>query len=477
MTHPKLLRAILAPVLLAAVAFAMGLAPGGARRAHAIAAPHAPDQVVVRLRPGESIEALNADYGTTTIRELAVIAGAFLLGTPEGEDAATTIERMRPDTRLAFVEPNYLSGAPEARPRKIQVWGGSDPGPFSKQYALELLDIRAAQHFSRGEGITVAVIDTGVQLDHPALVANLLPDGYDFVDNDNDPSDTPDGLDDDEDELVDEAIGHGTHVAGIVLLVAPDAHILPIRALNADGVGDVYAVAMAIEYAVASGAHIINLSLGTDLQTDLLHDVVQAASRAGVLVVAAAGNGTFDYPQYPAADACAVAVTAVDDDARLAPDAAFGSWIGLAAPGEAIYSALIPSGYGWWSGTSMAAPFVSGQAALLRSLRPDLGLRQLTSLIVASSEEVDNAPGNLRARLIDVDDSLEYAATGRDISGRYSLVAPECTFTAAPVIPPGDPAPAATQQPVVVPAEVATVPTTTETIAPPTDTAGTDPAP
>ena len=154
MMHPKLLRAALALVLLATFAFAMGLAPDGARRAYAIGAPHAPDQVVVRLRSGESIDALNADYGTATIRELAVIAGAYLLSTPEGEDAALTIDRMRLDPRLAFVEPNYLSGAPEARPRKIQVWGGADPAPFTRQYALRLLDIEAAQGFSRGEGIT-----------------------------------------------------------------------------------------------------------------------------------------------------------------------------------------------------------------------------------------------------------------------------------------------------------------------------------
>lgn len=282
------------------------------------------------------------------------------------------------------------------------------------------------------------MIDTGVQLDHPALAARMLPNGYDFVDDDSDPTDVPDGLDDDEDTLVDEALGHGTHVAGIVLLVAPDAQILPIRVLNADGVGDVYSVAMAIEYAVANGAQVINLSLGTDLQTDLLHDVVQAASRAGVLVVAAAGNGTLDFPQYPAADPCAVAVTAVDEASRLAPDAAFGSWIRLAAPGEAIYSALIPGGYGWWSGTSMAAPFVSGQAALIRSLRPDLGLRRVTSLLFTSSNELNGISGSFHTRLIDIDDSLAYIATGRDVSGRYSLVAPECTFTAAPVIPSGD---------------------------------------
>lgn len=431
MSRTKVLRILLALTLLSTALVAMGLQPGGARSAHAVAAPHAPDQVVVRVAPdGGSIEALNADYGTATVRELRVTPGTYLLSTPPGEDVATTLTRMRGDRRLAFVEPNYLSGAPEASPRKIRVWGGASAAPRFEQYAIDRLNIRDAHAKTRGAGITVAVIDTGVQLDHPALAANLLPNGYDFIDGDDDPTDEGDGLDDDGDGQIDEALGHGSHVAGIVLLVAPEASILPIRALNADGVGEVYGVAMAIEYAVANGADVINLSLGTDLETDLLHDVVRAAAQAGVLVVAAAGNSGSAAPEYPAADPCAVGVTAVDHESRLAPDAANGPWVDLAAPGESIYSALEAGGYGWWSGTSMAAPFVSGQAALLAAARPDLSLRQLTSVVVVTSDELDSSgsDGDRRARAIDIGPSIELAATGRYFSGRMSFIQPECVL-------------------------------------------------
>lgn len=433
MSHNRPLRALLAAALLTTAMLAAGFLPGGAPAARAIAAPYSPDEVVARLAPqdGAAIEEVNADYGTATIRELRVTPGTFLLSTPPGEDAAQTIARMRGDRRLAFVEPNYLSGAPEANPRKIRVWGGESSAPRFEQYALDRLGISEAHATTRGAGVTVAVIDTGVQLDHPALAANLLPNGYDFVDGDDDPSDVGDGLDDDEDGQVDEAIGHGSHVAGIVLLVAPEASILPIRALNADGVGEVYGVAMAIEYAVAHGADVINLSLGTELQTDLLTDVVRAAAQAGVLVVAAAGNTSSAAPEYPAADPCAVGVTAVDYEDRLAPQASYGQWVDLAAPGESIYSALEANGYGWWSGTSMAAPFVSGQAALLFAARPDLNVRQLTGVAFVTSGEIDSSGSGRgrEARRIDIGQSVSLAATGRYFSSRMSFIAPECVIS------------------------------------------------
>lgn len=435
MSRNRLLRALLALTLLGTALAAMGILPGGARSAHAIAAPYAPGEVVVSVADiaATPIETLNADYGTATIRELKVTPGTYLLSTPPGEDAAETVTRMRGDTRLNFVEPNYLSGAPEASPRKIRVWGGESAAPRYDQYAIERLQLARAHAMTRGAGVIVAVIDTGVQLDHPALAANLLPNGYDFLDGDSDPSDLPDGLDDDEDGQVDEALGHGSHVAGIVLLVAPEVAILPIRALNADGVGEIYGVAMAIEYAVANGADVINLSLGTDLQTDLLRDVVRAAAGQGVLVVAAAGNTGSDAPEYPAADPCAVGVTAIDRDYRLAPDASNGSWVDLAAPGESIYSSLEASGYGWWSGTSMATPFVSGQAALLFAARPELNLRQLTGLARSTAQELDDngwsdeRPGYA----IRIGSSIEYAATGRYFSSRRSFIAPECVISLA----------------------------------------------
>ncbi len=474
MSSNTILRAFLALTLMAAVV-AAGLLPGAAGSAKADAASYVPEQVIVRLAAGAeaSIEAINTDYGTTIIRELKVAPGTYLLATPAGEDVAVTVTKLRGDLRLAFAEPNYLSGAPEASPRKVGVWGGYEAAPRFDQYALSRLDVSQAQQYSKGAGITVAVIDTGVQLDHPALAANLLSTGYDFIDGDAVPEDVGDGLDDDADTLVDEALGHGSHVAGIVLLVAPEANILPIRALNADGIGEIYGVAMAIEYAVDQGADIINLSLGTDLKTDLLEDVVREATRAGVLVIAAAGNTGSDLPEYPAADPCAIGVTSHDQDRELVSDAASGPWVDLAAPGESIYSAMLGGGYGWWSGTSMAAPFVSGQAALIKAIRPDMTLRQITTLTRMISHDLDSSgEGNPTARAINIGASVQMAFSGRYFSSRLSNIPAECVF--APVtdadVTSAEPTaePSASPAAPVSDAGASTTPPTTEPTPPPT---------
>ncbi|NTU85224.1 MAG: S8 family serine peptidase, partial [Chloroflexales bacterium] len=282
------------------------------------------------------------------------------------------------------------------------------------------------QTFSQGAGVTVAVIDTGVQLDHPALAGSLLSTGYDFIDWDTLPEDVPDGIDEDEDGVTDEALGHGSHVAGIVLTVAPEAMILPIRALNAEGVGEIYTLALAIEYALAQGVDVINLSLGTDLNSALLAEIVHHAARVGVLVVAAAGNYGDETPQYPAADPCAVGVTSLDRYRRLAPLATLAPWVDLAAPGEEIYSAMIPGGYGWWSGTSMATPFVSGQAALLLAMRPEASVRQLTAIAAITAHSIRGIAGDAPDRAIDVGDSLEYAYAADYIRSRRSFIPLEC---------------------------------------------------
>jgi thermitase len=242
---------------------------------------------------------------------------------------------------------------------------------------------------STGSGMVVAVLDTGAQLDHPALASQLVA-GYDFVDDDTVPADEGNGLDDDDDELVDETVGHGTHVAGIVLLVAPESRIMPLRVLNSDGVGSVFQAAEAIIYATDQGAQVLNLSLGTGLQSQVLQEAVDYARAAGVMIVAAAGNLNSTEPQYPAADEGVIAVAALDEQQLKTSFSNYGSWVDLATPGESIYSALPTDGYGWWSGTSMATPFVSGQIALLCSLAPWLTPAQIEGQLLTKALNLDD---------------------------------------------------------------------------------------
>jgi subtilisin family serine protease len=293
-------------------------------------------QVVVKLNPlsGATIADINNSYRTTTVETLVGTASIYLLRVPAGINAPTLAGQMAGDIRLLYAEPNFVGQAPEGIGRHSWTWGGGNAAPVNTQYAVRMLGLPAAHRINRGAGAVVAVIDRGVQLDHPALVNRWTTARYDFMDDDSDPSDVANGLDEDGDGIVDDAFGHGTHVAGLVALVAPDAQIMPLRALDSEARGDIFRLAEAIVFATDQGADVINLSLGT---------------------------------------------------ARKANFANYGSWIDLAAPGVSIYSTMAPNGYAWWSGTSMATPLVAGQAALLHSFRPALNPREIAEHMAATA--------------------------------------------------------------------------------------------
>ena len=175
-------------------------------------------------------------------------------------------------------------------------------------------------------------------------------------------------------------VGHGTHVAGIVKLVAPQASIMPLRVLDREGYGTTFHVAEAIAYADANGADVINLSLGTPSWSMLLREKVDEAISHGVVVVAAAGNYNSLQPQYPASNVLPaaldkdglLAVTSVSAAQKKSDFANYGTWVDIVAPGEEILSTYPVSKYAYWSGTSMATPFVSGEAALIHSVANSL---------------------------------------------------------------------------------------------------------
>ena len=334
-------------------------------------------QVVVKLDPtvGATIEKINADYGLSTLDDSLGTKGIYLLRVPAGSDTEEMVGRLENDTRLLFAEPNFVAGDSRHHP-----WGVSDTGGTSEQYAASALGLPCAAALSLGEDTKVAVVDTGAQLDHQDLVENFEGAArYDFVDNDRNPTEKKVGLDADADGLKDEMFGHGTHVAGIVDLVAPAAKIMPIRVLDSEGEGDVFTIAEAIVYAQSNNADVINLSLGSSSRSAMLQQVIQDAIKKGVVVAAAAGNSNSSLPHYPAAGNGTVgsaeglvAVTSVDRYQKKSAYANYGTWVDIAAPGDGIRSTFPISVYANWSGTSMATPFVSGQAALIHALHGSL---------------------------------------------------------------------------------------------------------
>ncbi len=291
-------------------------------------------------------------------------------------------------------------------------------------YAASALNLSSAHAISKGEGTTVAVVDTGAQLGHPALKTNFNGVArYDFVDDDNNPSEPE--FAPDEDSRNNEMVGHGTHVAGIVDLVAPKAKIMPLRVLDREGYGTSFHIAEAISFADSNGADVINLSLGMPDPTllglappKLLREKVEEAIRDGAVVVAAAGNYNNFVPTYPAArgstaddDDGLLAVTSVNWEERKSDFANYGMWVDIAAPGENILSTYPVSTYAYWSGTSMAAPFLSGQATLIHSVEGSLDPAGIEVKIRCSARTISQDPTRtmLGAGHTDVGASLEQA--------------------------------------------------------------------
>ena len=334
-----------------------------------------PDQVIVKLKRGTTVTQINTTYGSTTLEAFPGSTDTYLLGLPAGSGVLETVKQMASDGRLLYAEPNFFSQSPEGGARH-HAWGVSSVAPTSGEYAALALGLEDAHKISQGANTTVAVVDTGAQLDHPALEANF--EGvkrYDFVDNDKNPSERASNKDADCDGDKDEMLGHGTHVAGIVDITAPAAKIMPLRVLDTEGYGNVFTISKAVYFATSNGADVINLSLGSPSRSSLLREVIKGATAKGVLVAAAAGNSNSTVPQYPAAgDGLAasadglVAVTSVSQYEKKSDFANYGIWVDIAAPGEGIRSAFPVSVYANWSGTSMATPFVSGQAALIHAV-------------------------------------------------------------------------------------------------------------
>lgn len=364
--------------------------------------PPVAEEVVVQLRPGADVSALATALGLSVVDRFGR-RPIWRLRVAAGADVQAALRSLQADARVQFAEQNFEHETPEGRRRTVWAAGG-DAGSYAAQWAPAALRLADAHTRSIGTGMRVAILDTGIDLAHPALAPRLARDGAgnllgrDFVDDDAVPAEVGSGSD--------LGFGHGTHVAGLVSLVAPGARLMPARVLDAQGRGNVWVLSEALLWAVDpdgnpatdDGAHVINLSLGTTQPTQLLRVAValadcdfdddddefadpgfdddrdRCASKFGAVVTVAAGNAGNDSElQYPAAEAVpgSLAVTASTEARTLAAFANRGSWIEIAAPGESIISTFPGGGYATWSGTSMAAPLAAGTAALVLATFPD----------------------------------------------------------------------------------------------------------
>ncbi|MBS1722315.1 MAG: S8 family peptidase [Armatimonadetes bacterium] len=230
----------------------------------------------------------------------------------------------------------------------------------AQNWGLMMSHISEAQKFTKGAGILVATLDTGTAV-HPCLDAAIFGERVNFSDS----------------TSVMDMQGHGTHVAGIiaarefqdngVIGVAPEARIMSVKVLNDKAKGNYGWIEQGLQYAIANGADIINMSLGSPSPPpDSLYQQIRAAAEKGIIVVCAAGNDAAAV-NYPARYEEVVAVAAVDQNGDIANFSSRDGNVDVTAPGVSIYSTSLNNGYAVLNGTSQAAPFISGVCALLLS--------------------------------------------------------------------------------------------------------------
>lgn len=351
-------------------------------------------QIIARLRAGVLPALIANRYGLTAVHPIFPTGNIHLFLTPEAQEAAL-VDRLNQDPDVIWAELNYIGRVPVGNPKRVWNWGGTDPAGYVNQQAFEQVHIAAAHTHYRGEDAVIAVIDTGVDLNHEALRDHFTPasEFWDVVGNDAVPQDEGPGY----------AQGHGTHIAGIIVRMAPASKLLIVRALDPNGRGNIAQVAYAIEWAVEHGADVINLSLGADFDSRVLDLAVDAALAKGVVVVAAAGNDNTSTRQYPASYPNVLSVTAVDAAKVKADFANYSkSWVKIAAPGVGITSSIIGpqgSGYASWSGTSMSTAFVSGAAALLRQQAPEADVQTINNRLRQHTQELDSTNPNYVGQL------------------------------------------------------------------------------
>jgi subtilisin family serine protease len=349
------------------------------QKAAPLSTDDAPEEILIRFRKTASEEdaaqclsAAGAEF-VSIIEELNV----WVVRVPEGK-SAEAIAILSSCQQVRYAEPNYMASVADTIPTDAN---------WNRQYGL--VNIRAPQGWDYSTGsaaVTIAIVDTGVDLDHPDLLAKIVP-GRDVINDDDLPDD-------------DHFQSHGTHVAGIaaaasnnglgVTGVSWGARIMPVKVLGPFGIGPLSGVAEGIVWATNHGAQVINLSLGSDSDSLALQDAVNYAYQRGVILVAASGNDPAGAMFYPALYPNVVAVGAVDATNVRLPNSSYGANLDLVAPGFFIYSTL-RNGYGYNSGTSMAAPFVSGLAAVLYGMPGNGSSAAVISQMQASAKDLDTA--------------------------------------------------------------------------------------
>lgn len=322
------------------------------------------DQIIVKVKSSKQIDDIALDYNLI-VSDSIYVKKTFLLNIPDDRELSVVIDLLNDDKRVLNVSENATVGLPEVfqisqgfPDENRPVFNlGVEPINFYEQSGNYSIGIDSAQVLSKGEGVVVAVIDNGLAIEHPLFEEANIVFYHDYITGNNNQNINPPNTD------------HGTFVTGLILLTAPECTIMPIRAFDENGISDQFTLTKSINWAINHGADIINLSFGTSILDEPLMEAFEDAHDNGIIMVAASGNDSSNVPLYPASLDHVIAVGSVNAHDSVSVFSNYGAHLDLVSPGESVYSAL--SGeyeWGTWSGTSFAAPFVTGTIALMQEL-------------------------------------------------------------------------------------------------------------
>jgi len=402
-------------------------------------------QILVKFNPNASMSEaaeIHRQLGGQ-VKDTIPGIGVQVVTVPKGQ-AKEKAKAYSSNAKVSYAEPDSVAkalGTPD------------DPG-FVNQWNMVTVQAPQAWEVTTGSSsIIIAILDTGVDLDHPDL-ANKIVGNINFSAN----------------ATADDVFGHGTHVAGIAAAITNNgigvaglgysSSIMNIKVLGDDGMGYWSWIAQGIIWAADNGANVINLSLGDSSTSSTVEDAINYAWNMGVVVIAAAGNNGNSNPFYPAYYSNCIAVAATDANDVLSPWSNRGDWVDVAAPGVSIYSTLKDSGYGYKGGTSMASPHVAGLVALafttvsdtngdgklndevrsrIETTCDDIGVSGIGYGRINAAQAVDGGlvlPGKISGHVTDAEDGSPIADVAVSDGSRTALTGVLGTYTIDNV-PPG----------------------------------------